>query len=104
MGKVRQTFEWQTVDGREIVEIDRWVATLPPQEQQEFKEALKRQHQYRQEAIDNGFMIIDENNDYVWKDWETAKLNKPMDTVWLRYFERWQQECAVVLQVKFIEE
>ena len=104
MTTVKQSFEYNTIDGRLFVPFFRWISTLSKQEQQEFQAADVRQKQYRQVAIEKGDMTIDSDGNYIWKDSATAEKNKPFDPVWLIYFNRWQEECGIVFNTRFIEE
>ena len=104
MTACRQSFHYDTIDGRPLISFVEWIYTLSEHEQQEFKMADKRQKQHRQVAIDHGDMIIDSDGGYIWKDSTTSKKNKPSDSVWLNYFNRWQKECGVVFSTQFTEE
>ena len=104
MTTVKQSFKYDTIDGRLLIPFAQWITTLSKQEQQEFQAADERQKQHRQVAIDRGDMTIDSSGEYIWKDSATAKSNKPTDLVWLNYFNRWQKECGIVFKTEFQEE
>ena len=95
---VRQVFQWQWPPGVEPLWFRDWLATLPENECREGMEAIRRQEHLRQDAIDQGRMILVDNG-YVWKDEATANRGKGTDTVWEKYWMRWQKETGV----KFIQ-
>lgn len=85
-----------TRDGRPFVKFFDWLETLTPEEQQEYYAAMKRQHAYRQDAIDRGDLTLLPDQSYVWKDAEALARGKPIDPVWAKYHDRWVEENAIV--------
>ena len=96
---VRQRFVYEWPDGVTPIKFDQWISNLPDQEKKEFFEAKQRQISHRTNAITNGQMIIDHGT-YVWKDQNTANLNKPTDDIWYQYFKRYLDETNTIFQVK----
>ena len=88
-------FRYITPPGQKFIYLYEWIKTLSAAEQEEFKQAQQQQENYRQEKIDDGNLIITGNNRYIWKDQETATVNKPTDRVWQYYFERYLVETGI---------
>ena len=88
----------------EFENIEFWAKSLGDVDYNNFIEAQKRQLSYRQDAIDAGRMIIDENSNYKWINREEFKINKPYDNVWLEYYNRWIKECNIVVEYSFVDE
>jgi len=99
---VRMSGRQTTRDGRPFVGFEQWLGSLPQDQQAEYRAAVARQHQHRQEAIDRGDLIKLEDQSYVWRDEETMTRGKPQDPVWAAYHDRWAEENAIVGQT-FIE-
>ena len=91
---VKWNFEWFTTDGSPFISLDDWVKTLSVEEQKEFYNANLRQKSYRQEKINEGNLIVNKDNSYIWKDEQTEIINKPNDEIWLNYWGRWQVETS----------
>ena len=79
-----------------------WLNQLPADEQARYKEAEKRQHDFRQQVIDSGKMSVDHDT-YTWSDAEAAKQNKPNDPVWLEFWNRYLEETQTIFNCEYID-
>lgn len=100
---VVQKFNWVWPPGTTHIEFEDWIAALPNHEKEECLSGIQNQVKMRQEAIDRGDMIMT-NEGYVWKDAETAQRGKGIDSVWEKYWLRWQEETGVIFSTTFEEE
>lgn len=93
------------------IELDDWISTLPTEQQTEFLDSVRRQREYRAQAIADGRLIVDDSHlgpdrqpgdqpVYVWRDAEAAKQNKPEDIIWRRYFDRWLTDNKITITVQ----
>jgi hypothetical protein len=90
---IRQKFEYKWPEGATPMIIDQWVATLPIEQQIEFKEAKARQVASRQKVINEGKLTYNSKyHEYIWKDTESRKQDKEIDPVWHQYFIRFLKE------------
>jgi hypothetical protein len=96
MMRLKQTFRWEWPPGVTPIQFDVWIDMLPPDERIECLQGKRRQEEMRQQAIDEGRMII-VNDGYEWKDAETQKQSKGIDDVWERYWLCWQAETGAKL-------
>lgn len=96
---VRHRFVYEWPSGVTPVTFDTWIAGLSQEEKQEFGQAKLRQIAHRQNAIDQGAMIIDRGS-YVWTDQQTATINKPTDDVWHKYFQRYLKETQTTFRIE----
>jgi hypothetical protein len=102
---VKTEFVLSSNNNEKIITLDEWVATLSQEEQEKFQRAQVRQRKFRQDAIDKGDMIIskgdaDTNNEhYIWKDEETARVNKKTDGTWLFFWNRYIAENSLEFEV-----
>lgn len=103
-------FKYTVAEGYSWIELDDWVNNLPDAERQEFRDAERRQREFRSQAIADGRLVLDESHlgdhrqpgdqpRYVWSDPETAKQNKPEDIIWRQYFDRWMAENGISIEV-----
>jgi len=76
---------------------DDWIKTLTVEEQLEYYAADKRQKQFRQDAVDEGRLVVDDTlGQYIWKDKDAYHVNKPSDPVWMKYWGRWIEEENII--------
>lgn len=97
-----QQFEYIWPDGVIPIQFHPWIATLTQAEQDEFAQALSRQHAYRQQAIDAGLLTLGVDG-YEWKDKATLDNGKPTDPVWQIYWQRWINTTGVQFKVNIVE-
>jgi len=98
------TWNWPGKDqGKPFISLTDWVNYLSKEQQEDFYKAQARQHQHRQEAIDQGLMVVDHKG-YIWRDEATAIQGKPSDLIWLEYTTRYSQETGVELVITYINE
>lgn len=100
---VRHEFKYTGPDGKPAVPFTDWLQTLTESERQEYLAAQERQLTIRQDYVDSGALIVDdcdpENHGYVWSDSEAAKINKPNDPVWQKYWDRYIAETGTVFEI-----
>jgi len=102
---VKTEFVLSSDNNEKIITLDEWVTTLSQEEQEKFQRAQIRQRKFRQDAIDKGTMIIskgDENTNeesYIWKDEETARVNKKTDGTWLFFWNRYIAENNLKFEI-----
>lgn len=104
---IRQEFKFTPAEGTEFVDINTWITTLSAGEQEEWKEAVTRQHAIRSQYINNGQLQIDKSdpnrNSYIWD--ENLVGNKPKyeykeyDDVWLAYWNRYLTETGTTFEI-----
>jgi hypothetical protein len=92
-----------TSDGSPFITIHEWVSTLPEEQQKDYYAAEKRQHAFRQQKIDDGSLIIDENGNYIWKDSTAEQIGKENDPIWLSYNDRYIVEAKIVSKIEKTE-
>jgi hypothetical protein len=94
--------EWEfvqyTTDGSKFISLDQWAATLTEDEQEEFRQADKRQKEYRAIVVEQGNLVV-ENNSYIWRDELAEQISKPYDPTWLDYWNRWQVETTSTCRI-----
>lgn len=79
-----------------------WLESLSEAEQQEYREADKRQKALRKQAIDDGKMsIAPGGTKYVWKDEQACDSGKPTDPVWFKYWRRYMTETKQQIVVTY---
>jgi hypothetical protein len=104
-------FKYTVAPEGQWIELDDWVATLPVEQQTEFHDAVRRQREYRSQAIAEGRLVVDDSHlgadrkpgdqpVYIWKDPEAAKQNKSEDAIWRGYFNRWLAENQITITVE----
>jgi hypothetical protein len=100
-----QIFNYKSPNNK-FVSIESWVATLPSEQQIEYAEALARQLARRQEAIDNGYLVVVKNKSlsdhqmYQWTDQaEFEGKNHGCDLIWKQYHDRWLTETNQELEI-----
>jgi hypothetical protein len=52
---------------------------------------------YRQEAIDDGRMIIDKDGSYIWRDEQAKKQGKRQDEECLNFYDRYNKEVGITV-------
>ena len=100
---VIQKFVYEWPEGKTHIDLQEWVKTLPQNEQDEFFEAEKRQHKYRNDVLADGSMLSIDSEGYIWKDADARKKEKPKDEIWVIYFERYISENNIVFKDITIE-
>jgi hypothetical protein len=106
---VKQEFIYTTENGDPPIPIDDWIATLPDEEQQEYRRAAERQQAFRRTIIeDNKLKVTREQNSnydsYIWdenhvQDKEVHEYKK-YDEVWLEYWKRYLRETGTTFEIK----
>ena len=76
-----------------------WINTLSKEEQDEFRQADVRQKEFRKQVVDQGNLEVT-NDGYVWKDKDALTTNKPTDTIWQMYWNRWINETGVQFTIE----
>jgi hypothetical protein len=99
--KVRVEFSY-TYNGREISYND-WIQTLPQEAQDVFYAAQQNNYKWRQEAIDQGRMIIDENSNYVWINEEEQRKNKQHDPIESAFFTMYLEQNDIIFHQTPVE-
>jgi len=104
-------FKYKVAPDGQWIELDDWIATLSAKQQTEFHDAVRRQREYRSQAIAEGRLVVDDSHlgadrkpgdqpVYIWKDPEAAKQNKPEDVIWRRYFDHWLVSNKITITVE----
>ena len=90
-----QKFQYKFSDGtilEDPMEIfmlrKKWLESLPVANQQEYELADIRQKKLRDQIIDSGKLVVDENTNFVWKTTDDKLKGKPTDPVWQKYFDQ----------------
>jgi hypothetical protein len=102
---VKTEFVLSSDNNEKIITLDEWVTTLSQEEQEKFQRAQIRQRKFRQDAIDKGNMIISKGDantnegSYIWKDEETARVNKKTDGTWLVFWNRYIAENNLKFEI-----
>ena len=102
---VKTEFVLSSNSNEKVIGLDEWVATLSQEEQEKFQRAQVRQLKFRQDAIDKGDMIINKSDiniheeSYIWKDEETARVNKKTDGTWLLFWTRYIAENNLKFEI-----
>ena len=102
---VKTEFVLSSDNNEKIITLDEWVTTLSQEEQEKFQRAQIRQRKFRQDAIDKGNMIISKGDantnkeSYIWKDKETARVNKKTDGTWLFFWNRYIAENNLKFEI-----
>jgi len=98
-----QKFIWEYPDGIQST-LDDWVLTLSEYEQKRFEEARKNTDIGRQQAIDEGRLILTDDGQYTWKDQEAFAQHKYQDPIWEEYFNRWLTETGITCRWEMIDQ
>jgi hypothetical protein len=107
---VAQKFSYRQADGTIIPHdsdrihfmLEDWIKSLSEIEQQEYREADKRQKALRKQVIDEGNLsIAPGGTKYVWKDEKACKNGKPEDPVWGKYWRRYMTETKQQVVVTY---
>ena len=107
---VKQSFVYITKDGSKKIEFHDWAEqSLTNDEYSNWVAAVKRQTEYRQQAIDAGRLIHDEErNVYIWdEEWINGKDPeefKKFDQEWLAFWERYLDETGTQLEIELEKE
>lgn len=89
-------------EGKPVVHMEQWVTTLSQDEQHEFAQAKERQRAFRAETVANGNLKVAVGS-YEWKDENSAKINKPNDPVWLKYWDQYIKETGMKFNITEIK-
>lgn len=100
-----QIFNYKSPNNK-FVTRESWVATLPSEQQIEYAEAQARQLARRQEAIDNGYLVVVKSESpsghasYQWTDQAVfEEKNHGCDPIWKQYYDRWLTETNQELEI-----
>ena len=94
---IKQTFVTHYPSDSTPISFREWFATLPNDEQSSFYRARARMDAYRQEAIDDGRMIIDKDGSYIWRDEQAKKQGKRQDEECLNFYDRYNKEVGITV-------
>lgn len=96
---VRQRFVYCWPEGISPVTFAAWLRKLNSREKDEFASARLRQTEFRQQAINQGRMTVEQDT-YVWRDEQAAIENKRTDETWYLYFSRYLKETKTEFSIE----
>ena len=94
---IKQTFITNYPPGTKPISFLEWLAMQPESEQSIYHQARARMDVYRQEAIDDGRMIIDNDNNYIWRDEQSKQQGKRQDDECLDFYDRYNADVGVTV-------
>ena len=94
---IKQTFITHYPPGDKPISFLEWLATQPDNEQSTYHLARARMDAYRQEAIDDGRMIIDKDGSYVWSDEQAKQQGKRQDDKCLEFYDRYNTAVGITV-------
>ena len=99
MTKVKQTFEFATKDGTDVIEFHEWAEQrLDKDEYQAWTDAMKRQD----EVLKSANVVADEEGNMIGSE-NTVKHEQPCDQEWLAFWERYLDETGIEFNTKLEE-
>lgn len=94
---IKQTFITHYPPGDMPIPFLEWLATQPDSEQSKYHQARARMDAYRQEAIDDGRMIIDKDGSYVWSNEQAKQQGKRQDDECLDFYDRYNAAVGITV-------
>ena len=92
---ILQTWTVERPPGTELVTFLDWLLKLPIEEQQRYHAARIRADALRQQAIDEGLMIITDDG-YVWRDQVAFRVGKQNDVECMEFYTRYNAETGII--------
>jgi hypothetical protein len=92
---ILQTWIVERLPGFETILFSDWLSKLPAEEQQRYHAARVRADALRQQAIDEGRMVITEDG-YVWKDQSAFSIGKENDDECMDFYTRYNAETGII--------
>jgi len=94
---IKQKFIISYLPGSTGISFGEWLSTQSQDEQSRYHQARARMDAYRQEAIDDGRMTIDENSDYIWRDVQSRQQGKQQDDECLNFYHRYNKDVGMIV-------
>ena len=94
---IRQTFIKQYLPGVKPLTFPEWLATQSDSEQARYYQSRARMDIYRQEAIDDGRMSIDQDGNYIWRDEDAKNQGKRQDDECLSFYNRFNKDVGLTM-------
>jgi hypothetical protein len=92
---ILQTWIVERLPGFEPILFSDWLSKLPAEEQQRYHAARVQADALRQQAIDEGRMVITEDG-YVWKDQSAFSIGKENDDECMDFYARYNAETGII--------
>ena len=94
---IKQTFIEHFPPGTEPIYFGEWLDKQPASEQSRYYQSRARMDEYREEAIADGRMIIDNDGSYIWRDEQAKQQGKHQDNECLEFYNRYNAEVGLTV-------